>query len=274
LARLAAQLDASRQQLAEQAEQLARGLALPVDVLEVADRLGVSVEVRARRGRRDGGVSRTTEGLRVVLFRAADTATPFSPRERFTLAHEYAHVLLHREGVRGPTTRSEYWQTEGVCHEFAGRLLIPDVALESHLLSARDCAGALRGLQRLVYWCDVSPAVASHRAGGHLLNATLIELVPATDNDQRRLATVRYCIENAPWLGQGAGKYIDADHVFAGLVQQQARSPAGTVLEHLLDGQPAVSLRRPAAIWAVRMPPLLAPECHEPLLAHQLALSL
>lgn len=50
----------------------------------------------------------------------------FTPWERFLIAHELGHLVLHRNKVPSPNGTSEYWQMEVLCDDFAQRLLIPE----------------------------------------------------------------------------------------------------------------------------------------------------
>jgi hypothetical protein len=57
------------------------------------------------------------------------SASIVSHFERFCVAHELAHYLIFVDFKCRPQTRSEYWQHEDICDEFARRLLIPDAAV-------------------------------------------------------------------------------------------------------------------------------------------------
>jgi hypothetical protein len=54
-------------------------------------------------------------------------ADSFTPWERFLIAHELGHLILHRNKVPCPSGTSEYWQMEVLCDDFAQRLLIPEL---------------------------------------------------------------------------------------------------------------------------------------------------
>ncbi len=57
-----------------------------------------------------------------------------SRRDRFSIAHELAHYLLwQRVGILPATTRSQYWQHEALCNEFANRLLVNRLSLRTFL---------------------------------------------------------------------------------------------------------------------------------------------
>ena len=55
---------------------------------------------------------------------------PFTNWERFLIAHEVGHLILHQRGAKPPSGRSEYWKLENLCDSFACQLLIPDEILD------------------------------------------------------------------------------------------------------------------------------------------------
>ena len=69
------------------------------------------------------GLSSWSEVLqRPLIFLSADKANGF--RSRFDLAHELAHIVLHRH-IPTATERSRYKQIESQAHQFAGAFLLP-----------------------------------------------------------------------------------------------------------------------------------------------------
>ncbi len=112
------------------ASQLTKNHHSAVDVQSLLARLGIELVVRDRCGNsRLGEAQKVRRGVyRIVLYTDAGR-TSTDTRDRFTLAHELGHVLLdHRFGIT-PAGRDEYWGHERWCNAFAGRLLVPDVAL-------------------------------------------------------------------------------------------------------------------------------------------------
>jgi hypothetical protein len=92
----------------------------PVDPFSLARRCGVPVSWRSIA--EDGRVERTQNGSRIVLSRGAS-----NERQRFTLAHELAHVLLDDPDVASAARQlsPRIDDIEQFCNEFAAELLMP-----------------------------------------------------------------------------------------------------------------------------------------------------
>jgi len=73
--------------------------------------------------------SRPTILINTAIAGTGRERDPFTPWERFLVAHELGHLLLHRSKFPNPNGKSEYWQTEAICDDFARRLLIPDAVM-------------------------------------------------------------------------------------------------------------------------------------------------
>lgn len=90
---------------------------------------------------------------------------------RYLVAHELGHVLLEVRGGVAATSKSEYWQLEDLCDDFARAILVPDSAVE--LVIAKypsTVALALTGVQDLATEAQVPWAVAAHRVSQFLKN--------------------------------------------------------------------------------------------------------
>jgi len=74
---------------------------------------------------------------KVGTGRGADSFTPW---ERFLIAHELGHLILHRNKVPSPSGVSEYWKMEVLCDEFAQRLLIPELVANEEVSRNREDA--------------------------------------------------------------------------------------------------------------------------------------
>lgn len=108
-------------------------LTAPVDVEAIARTLGISIEdsLDWANGASVGKISLTEEGPKIWINPLENS---YTPRRRFTLAHELGHYCLHlsesrKSFVDTKTTmnRTEsYWDTyESEANNFAAELLMP-----------------------------------------------------------------------------------------------------------------------------------------------------
>lgn len=109
------------------AQAVLNGLGLnqpPVDPFRIARALGVQVYALPEHERKLSGML-FGEGDDVRIFvRASDSAT----RQRFTVAHELGHLLLHSRGGRVVAYRDTSFKGNPVeveANRFAARLLMP-----------------------------------------------------------------------------------------------------------------------------------------------------
>lgn len=101
----------------------------PVPVERLATDLGIKIS------RRDllGGAEAVAKIDSSVPEIVVDPGTK-RVRERFTIAHEIAHFLIESPNVSSVPTPDvsglSNQETEGFCHEFAAKLLVPDTAIQ------------------------------------------------------------------------------------------------------------------------------------------------
>lgn len=245
---------AVRDALTRDARRLNVGERCPVDLVAIAERLGLRVDL-ARHGVGDGALRRDHDGTSIVVphERGLD-----DPRVRFTTAHEIGHHLLDSYRVPRPASRREYWLVEELCHFFAGRLLIPDEAVEWVL--ANDPQDALRLLhlaQVVAERARVSRAAVSHRVGGELRTAAFCEIAYPRAGRPDLAGVVRWVVERFPWLRVGPRRHLDSDHFLAPLLAFQQKVPVGGVVTGRLNGLRTASERRRRGIWLVCVDPAL-----------------
>jgi len=111
--------------LMKAAETLASRGRIPLDIGELCHFLGVSVR-RAQIGRARALLVDARKNPKILLPPADRTPEEYTPWERFLIAHELGHLMLHRQNVPKPQGPSEYWKTEKFCDAFARWLLIPE----------------------------------------------------------------------------------------------------------------------------------------------------
>lgn len=103
------------------------------------------------------GATQWSHGRWLILLNSTEAAT----RQRFSLAHEFKHVLDHRviEVVYPPLKwMSAAERRERVCDHFAACLLMPK-AWVKHLF----CDDGVQDVRRLAYRFAVSPAAMRYR---------------------------------------------------------------------------------------------------------------
>lgn len=98
---------------------------LPVDLIRLSRDLNTTVILRESwtGSREHGALERTNSGYRVLV--PAVRGGSLTGRQRFTIAHELAHVLFLERGLEPPVGPSEYWRLEESCNRIAGKLLVP-----------------------------------------------------------------------------------------------------------------------------------------------------
>lgn len=111
--------------LLQAAELINVQVKLPVALPPICQAFGVKVE-RSNTGSARALLLNARTKPRIVLNTRYAVNTALSPWERFLIAHELGHLLLHRYGITRPQTPSQYWQTEALCDAFARALLVPE----------------------------------------------------------------------------------------------------------------------------------------------------
>lgn len=109
----------------------------PIDLSALARHVGVvSVEPREMVG--DGYVGRRRDGELVIRYREANSRE----RNRFTIAHEIAHILISRftgEDVMANKHRKGFDDEEAAANRVAAELLMPEEMLSQHLSERPPC---------------------------------------------------------------------------------------------------------------------------------------
>lgn len=154
---------------------------VPVPVDELADKLGAEVRYRTFDGDISGLLLRTDRGETVVGVHAKHART----RQRFTIAHELGHHVLHRGrpaivehltraarvNFRDGTSALATDKEEIEANQFAAGLLMPSAAVEDAFLEAAPRLGIDRSVAALAKRFDVSPQAMRFR----LMNLALID---------------------------------------------------------------------------------------------------
>ncbi len=185
----------------------------PVRLRPILAALGVRLQKRVITSHKlDGRGEIRYDGGRytIILFRTHDRPKRLTLRERFTIAHEIAHVLVDIKYGSFPTSTKQYWTSESICDEFAGRLLVPTNVLLG--IDKDSSIGVLKGLLSICQACKVSLPVAAHRLARHY-NGILLFQVDLTHNIKREpVFRVSWVFEEDNPLKFRRGMYLHADH--------------------------------------------------------------
>ncbi len=143
------------QELSKRLRDLARELRPPqrsafFPLIPLAERLNtqVNLELRVGGARHHALSNLLTSPIDLTIFRRAQISgrrplapsdeASLHPRERFSIAHEYGHILAFRElRVQPQTDRRTYWAHETCMNEFAQHLLVPDWLLADWIHRSR-----------------------------------------------------------------------------------------------------------------------------------------
>lgn len=142
----------------------------PVDVFGLAERMGLIVRKTVMGEDFSGSIRRLPDGRCEIEINSLHSPT----RQRFTLAHEIAHYILHLSLIGDGITDDALYrskqpsQIERQANRFAARMLMP-----AHLVRQHFAAG-LQSPEKMARKFEVSSAVAEIR----LRELGLIELAP------------------------------------------------------------------------------------------------
>lgn len=191
----------------ERAATLAEGRDLPLDVVAVADDLGLAIVESEDDGEPEGQLRRRENRWEVVLRPARGAGRA---RWRFTLAHEIAHYMIEQEWRFRPHSGSDYWALERVCDQAASELLLPD-SLVSRCEDSLPAAHVLFDqADRLAKLGEVSYQAACRRLAsrrdvafaGLEFDGDVCKLRWRTDGD-------------VDWIPERAGKHLPESHALA-----------------------------------------------------------
>lgn len=119
-------------------------LSFPLSVTNLCKHVGIrTVQVKLdEKGNSRGRalLLREPEGTYTIeLYRDKDPDRPFNVMERFSIAHEVGHVLLHKKYGNDLNDVLALHAREDWCNSFAGFVLLPDAVIPApHEISAVD----------------------------------------------------------------------------------------------------------------------------------------
>lgn len=115
--------------------------AVPVPLERLADSLNATIRYEPFEGNLSGMVHRTGSGAAIIGINSLHSAT----RQRFTIAHELGHLVLHADtarfhvdqesliGLRDETSALATDVREIEANQFASELLMPEVLLRAEI---------------------------------------------------------------------------------------------------------------------------------------------
>lgn len=127
--------------ICHQLKNLSSGLRnSPVPLESIASRLGARIEETSRQ-LHAGNLRKDATGWIV----AVNNSLSYS-RQRFTIAHELAHILFIGAGLGRPLREGGYWILEQACDRIAAYILVPESLGPSGMLEEEDLERWMRDL--------------------------------------------------------------------------------------------------------------------------------
>lgn len=156
---------------------------LPIDVVALLRSLGATLEVRDASHQTPAAEWILAKGRNVVvIYRQPDAPQWLSARERYSVAHEVAHILVARSTNWRPSSKREHFELEEACQAIAAEILIPRRVVTERADDAGP-QGLIAVVNRLRILCAVSFEAAARRT---LDGSTRTALAAATPAANRR----------------------------------------------------------------------------------------
>lgn len=195
------------------ARTLNRGQESRVALRPVLRELGVGLEKHVDDNAKPGaGLMRQgCDGkYHIVLRRRHPEPRPLTPRERFTIAHELAHILLCERYSWNPKGRRDYYVCEDWCDAFAAELLVPELKVdELELRSARDGFLAVNMLSAKLH---VSKEVVARRVSSKAPGFIFIQAQEALDAKSKRVMRVLWAVSSLNDVSLNRFAHLNSNH--------------------------------------------------------------
>lgn len=180
-----------------------------IDLAPILSELSISIQERSSSGNTSARLSRS-EGkvYSILLTRGKSVGLEFSARERFTIAHELAHVLLGRKFGWFPL-KSEgrpYYECEEMCQEFAARLLIDRKTLRN--LRLETPFDLLRSIKVVSARFDVSEQAAARSVVESIGNCCIFRCQRKLNSKKSPVFSVLWCYSKISVIEMGRGKHL------------------------------------------------------------------
>ena len=158
---------------------------------------------------------KTSSGYRVELMRRRGSPKYLTARERFSIAHEWAHIVIDQQLQWNPSSRREYYLREATCNRMAAHLLIPEHAQKG--TSLRHPLDAIRSAARIRKLCAVSLPVSALRISEGVSNIVLAELKTCINKKDLAVLKVVWSSGATELFGVRQGKHLGPGHTWAEL---------------------------------------------------------
>ncbi len=170
--------------LHEAASRLRGDSRCPLVLRPICRQLGVRGIRRSRlQDARSVLINASTSPVIILNSRDGRPGDPFTSWERFLIAHEIGHLVLHQLGAKPPSGSSEYWKLETLCDAFARQLLIPDsVVAETANNSRGEAIDQLRATLFIVGRCYVPWSAAALRMSDTYGDAAFFRLTEVAND--------------------------------------------------------------------------------------------
>ena len=139
-------------------------LANPVNIVRLAKDLGVAEVLKSELGEKISGIiEKRDEGFVIITNKAQPKV-----RRRFTIAHELAHFLLHRDQISDGITENAIYrstlsnQYEVEANRLVGDMLMPLDKIDEYINRGGTAKATIGGL---AYRFDVSVSAMRARLG-------------------------------------------------------------------------------------------------------------
>lgn len=205
--------------LLDLARRLGGEVPAPIDLNGLLGSLHVDVEF-VPNAKTPGITKPSTRSYKVVLPGSGDRER-LSPRQRFSVAHELAHVLLdYQYGVR-PTDEDEHREVERWCDHFASQLLLPEKAIAE--FRARTWREMYARISALAVLYQVSMEVVARRIALNKPSLVLARLNETTNRRGERVLRVYWCAGDKKGMRLHPGTHISGDHMLGVLLDSLGR---------------------------------------------------
>jgi IrrE N-terminal-like domain len=170
--------------LCEYATNLAANSSCPIALRPICRQMGVH-GIRRERLSEAKSILVDASSKPVIILRTehgrVGNTVPFTPRERFLIAHELGHLVLRKLGAKNPSGQSQYWKVERLCDAFSRRLLMPDRTLSSLVKEEHpNPVDRLHQTQELLRRCRVPWSIAAMRVADVSTDTTFLRVIQMT----------------------------------------------------------------------------------------------